>query len=258
MLLPVSSFLPTLLLMSLDTQDDMVKGHPRWHGTSRPKATVTYGQGMPRPPKDFADPIVEISQPSPPPATIRASHSTEVPEQFVANVAFEDSPLVLELGVLVSVGAQARAVRVTVKSTDGSGVTTTMLRKIPIEHVLKAALASAERPMTPRPDLGPDAWQPIKKDGSPSPFIRMQQDSLPASTPREQRQRDHVRRAAAIYAAAVADGSRAPGEAVALQMGYSRSQAARFIRLARSEKYGLLPKIDDETAHSGTSDSDSR
>lgn len=56
---------------------------------------------------------------------------------------------------------------------------------------------------------------------------------------------DRAREAARVYSDAVKRGSRAPAVAVANEMGYSRSQVARYIRRAR--ELGLLSRLENSS-----------
>jgi hypothetical protein len=171
----------------------------------------------------------------------------EVPAWFDAEIKLADFPLTVTITVVIGLGYEAFAKRVELVAADGSAVTTSGIRKVLVDQLVKAAVAEASTPVQRRDELVVSgegaAWETAGPGplGEPGPIFRMTVQPFPATT-RQQRLDERARQAAKIYAAAVNSGSRAPGDAVATEMGYSRSQAARYIRRAR--ELGILPTAD--------------
>jgi predicted DNA-binding protein (UPF0251 family) len=140
-----------------------------------------------------------------------------------------EPPVTLVLDLRIIAGGKPQVVELDVISWAdiGDQITGTILRAIPLDHVVRAAIAHAELPIVAeRGDVEPDAYR----------FF--------PSAPEVPRVIDRAAQAAEIYAQAKQQNSKAPTEAAALEMGVSRSTAARLIREARSR--GLLPGVDKE------------
>lgn len=140
---------------------------------------------------------------------------------FTVNVDWSGRGLVREMKIL----------------TDGpqTGISINLLRRIPVDTLMRFAMGEATRPVTMRLDLSPNAFQLV---GETSDFAWVSggraTDGRGRDTPA-----DRVVQAAEAYKLAVASGSRAPAEYVAHALNYSKATAARDLRLAR--KRGLLP-----------------
>ena len=195
-----------------------------------PGLTTPYLRGMPRSPKDFAvrDVLIQpdVSR------TTRITPTAEVPLAFTAQIEFGEPPLTVTLKIEVSVGGQAQAKKIEISHKDGAPVTTSAMRKVLVDQLVSAALAKASVEVKPLPDVHPYAWESHAFDNVFGPEGVVRIDEGPASV-RQERSDSRAQQAAAIYRAAVAAGSRAPADAVATEMGYSRSQAARYLRRAR-------------------------
>lgn len=168
---------------------------------------------------------------------IRTGETTAVPSLLDAEIHLIDPPVVVRLLIEVADDGRSRVCefQVTPASIRDS-VTTSMLRKLPIDELVRRTLERATRAdLRPRPDIHPGAYQ-LSTDPehqawvSPEPQPGGRGRAVPGS---------RVRRAAEIYQQAVANGDKAPTEAVAREMGYSRPTAARDVRAAR--EMGLLP-----------------
>jgi hypothetical protein len=217
-----------------------------------PRRSGPYRHAMPRAPKDFTVRTIKILDGSLRPK--RIALDVAVPEEFNAQAELEGLPLLVTFRVVVGVGGQPQIKELHLKATEGATVTTSGLHRVLVDQLIKAAVAEASKQVRPRPDVGPgafevpdpDAWDAAFPAPGGVPHARPivvvdVEESLPTGT-RQQRQDERARQAAKIYAAAVNSGSRAPGDAVATEMGYSRSQAARYIKRAR--ELGILPPAD--------------
>jgi hypothetical protein len=166
---------------------------------------------------------------------IRIGRSTAVPEEFTARFSLYEHEVLVFVVVRVDPGGQARILdlRVVVDEA-GETITTTTLRKVLVDQLLRAALSAATTKIEDRPDAHPDI--------EPAPFqIAAGDDRVYWSPPPGAS--DKVAQAADAYREALASGSRAPTAAVAEALGYSRAQASRYIRAARDA--GLLPRLEE-------------
>lgn len=211
-----------------------------------------YRLAMPRAPKDFTVTSVQIQRASSFPRLI--AEGVAAPDRFEAEIEVAELPFSVIVTVMIGFGGEALAKRVEAVAPEDGSVTTSALRKVLVDQLVKAAVSEAafEVKMQPRGaggiSSGSSADAAFVVDGpdpfgGPGPVTYMQPDALPL-TGRQQRQDERARRAAAIFSEAVASGSRAPSDAVAREMGYSRSQAARYIKHAR--ELGLLPALDEK------------
>lgn len=166
----------------------------------------------------------------------RTGEETAVPTRIEAEVYLAEPLVKLRLHVTVDWAGRGLVRELTVV-TDGpqTGVSINLLRRIPVEKVMRFVMSESTVPIVMRPDIGPRAFQVPGDTGdgawiSGGPIEPGRGKNAPA---------DRVARAADAYRQALASGSKAPGEAVAEALGYSRATAARDIREAR--KRGLLP-----------------
>lgn len=219
---------------------------PTRQGTSRPGMAPPYRHPMPRVPKDFTISSIEIEKTAP--VTRLVAPGRAAPSWFDAKVTLGELPLELTITVVIGPGGEPLAKRLDITAQASEVITTSGLRRVLVDQLLKAAVAEASFPVEYvhgiTDDPGAIAYKtpgpgPLGEEG---PIINVDVSGhLPGDT-RQQRQDERARQAAKIYAAAVNSGSRAPGDAVATEMGYSRSQAARYIRRAR--ELGILPPSD--------------
>jgi hypothetical protein len=198
-----------------------------------------YRPVVPRPPKDFD--IEQVStQPTDPTVPIRTGPLTAVPARFSAEVELKQPELRLWMDVRVDqAGARPRLVGLQITSDVRGSITTSLLRRVLVDQLLHAAVEKASKPITPRPEIDPGAFEP---EGAAPDTVWVSPPLLSPgrghATPDER-----ARTAALLYSEAVTRGSRAPAVAVANEMGYSRAQVARYIRRAR--QLGLLPPLGD-------------
>jgi hypothetical protein len=172
---------------------------------------------VPRPPKDFEIAWVSI-EPREPGGYLRTGPDTVVPALFGASFALEKPRAAVMIEVFVGADLRPYVAELTIRANVQTPITTSVLRRVLIDQLLREAMAKAT--VHSRGDL----------------------------TVGQERGRGHVeddaRRAAEIYSEAVASGSRAPAVAVANVMNRSRAQAARYIRRAR--ELGLLPAREEQ------------
>ena len=174
------------------------------------------------------------------------------PSVIVASAELADVGLSLNFAVFVSPGGTFRVRRLTVSAAGSSAaITSRALRTIRLDYLAHEAVRQHEQPVSMLPDHDSGAFQAFQFAadatdpwGSHGNFrdIRNPQDQIWRSSPalgRRLTSREQAEQAARIYTEAVATGSRAPTQAVAAELGYSRSQASRMIRTARD--LGLLP-----------------
>lgn len=183
-----------------------------------------YRQAVAQTPKNFAIERVTVT-PYEPAGRVRTSTSTAVPTRFFATVYLAEPRMVVEMVVRVAVGGQARVTELRIETDPRDSISTTTLRRVLIDPMLRSALAEASIPIDERSEVVSNAY---RAPGTPD-------DSFAADAAD-----DRVRYAAQIYGHALASGSRAPTEAVALEMHVSKATASRHVREAR--KAGLLPK----------------
>ncbi|MFE9601971.1 hypothetical protein [Streptomyces hokutonensis] len=166
---------------------------------------------------------------------VRSSASTAVPSQIRALLHLEEPPVVVQMFITVDAGARAliREIAVSPQAVDVA-ITTSLLRRVPVDYLLRYALEKASVTAKGRPDIHEGAFQ-LNSDpehqawvSPPPPSVGRGHD-VPL---------DRVQRAAEVYKQALASGSRSPGMEVAAAMGYSRATAARDIRQARER--GLI------------------
>jgi hypothetical protein len=192
---------------------------------------------MPREPKDVKITTVHVDEPQQA-GLIRTGPDTAVPSRFTASIYLQQPELTVSLYVIVDqAGTRPRVVDARLQVDVRASITTTLMRRVLVDQLLKAALDAATVRVEGRPDIHPGAFMATgdPKDQawvSPPPRSSAHGDAA---------LRDRAREAARIYSDAVMRGSRAPAVAVANEMGYSRAQVARYIRRAR--ELGLLPPL---------------
>lgn len=193
---------------------------------------VPYVRGMARQPKNFAIESVRVS-PYEPAARVRIGPTAYVPRRFFATIVLTEPRAEVEMVVRVSAFGQASATEIKIETAPHESITTSTLRRILIDPMLRAAVAKATLPAEPVGD-SPTTFRTVEGDLWSSP---------PVGTD------ERVVAAARIYTEAKAARNRAPTEAVAAALGYSRAQAARYVKRARET--GLLPKLQDKPSKSG-------
>ncbi|MFJ9903949.1 hypothetical protein ACIRVK_13760 [Streptomyces sp. NPDC101152] len=168
---------------------------------------------------------------------VKTGPDTAVPSRFDVRIDLADPDLTIAMTITVGSGGRALVREFAVSPRDFSAtVTTRMLRKIPLERLLRASLENVTRKAIARPDIHPDAFQ-MPGDPESQAWVSPQ----PGAGRGREVPKDRIARAAEVYKQALASGNRAPAEAVAEAMHYSRATAARDIRAARER--GLLPPV---------------
>lgn len=172
------------------------------------------------------------------------------PSLITARADLEDIGLVVTFALRVASGGTHHVMSLDVRPR-GMGnqpaITARALRAIRLDQLAREAVTQLERPVVMRPDHAYGAFQiiddPDRIWASHGHLrdITNPEDLIWVSRPvpgHQRTPREQAEIAAQLYTQAVADGSRAPTQAVADQLGYSRSQASRMIRTARD--LGLL------------------
>lgn len=175
------------------------------------------------------------------------------PSLIIANAELADVGLLVSFTVRVANGGTIRVHRLNVQPLDmtsaNPAITSRALRSIRLDELARQSVRELEQPVSMREDYAEGAFQmtadPDRIWASTMHMKDVQnpQDMLWVSRPvpgRRRTSREQAELAARVYAEAVDSGSRAPTQAVANELGYSRSQASRMIRTARD--LGLLGK----------------
>lgn len=197
-----------------------------------------YRRGVARQPVDFE--IGTVYTETDADATVRISATEAVPRTFIARIALERPKLEVELEVwMVQPGNRAVVRKLLVVANTATPVTTTTLRRVLVDPLLRAAVQAAAVPVTPRPDAHPLAFQVPGQQGTayvgppPPRTDRGRRDTADAN----------AETAARIYKQAVMLGSRTPAKDVVAAMApVSRAQVARYLRRAREELKILAPR----------------
>jgi hypothetical protein len=168
----------------------------------------------------------------------RVSEETAVPTRIVATLYTADPLLKLDLSVQVDWAGRG-IVRELNVLTDGpqTGISISLLRRIPVDTLMRFAMAQASVPIRLRPDIQAGAFQ-LQSEPENSPTAWVSGGPLEPGRGRDTPP-DRIARVAEIYKDAVANGSRSPVDMVVKMMGYSSATASRDLKEAR--KRGLLP-----------------
>lgn len=169
---------------------------------------------------------------------VRTGAETAVPTRILASALIPEPAIEISMFIQVDGGGRARVRQFEVVAGDlNTAVTTSLLRRLPVDALVREALNSATRTVRPRPDVNPHAFQ-VPGDPDNQAWV----SRAPARTQRGKKvPEDRVARAARVYLRALREGSNAPAEVVAKELGYSRATAARDIRAARERNPPLLP-----------------
>jgi hypothetical protein len=163
-------------------------------------------------------------------------HGVAAPSTVHAAVKLAEFGFAVTLQIRVDVGGTIRVAEMGIHARETptyGAITSRSLRSIRLDQIARDAVRQLEYRVSMREDVAPGAFQQATDE--PNTYWVPGSGQVPGRrrTPREQ-----AEEAARIYAEAVASGSRAPTNAVADALGYSRSQASRMIRTARD--LGLL------------------
>jgi hypothetical protein len=166
----------------------------------------------------------------------RVSEETAVPTLIKATLYTAEPLLKLDIRIQVDWAGRGTVRELTVL-TDGpqTGVSISLLRRIPVDTLMRFAMTQASVPAKLRPDIGPGAFQ-VPGDAADSAWVSggPLEPGRGKNTPT-----DRIARVAEIYKDALANGSRSPAEVVTSVMGYSSATTSRDLKEAR--KRGLLP-----------------
>ncbi|MFD5508294.1 hypothetical protein ACFWIB_11020 [Streptomyces sp. NPDC127051] len=197
---------------------------------------------MPREPKEAT--ITNcLVQPDRTAGWVRTAGGSAVPTRMQALLHLDDPRVAVRLEIAVSPGGRALVRNIEVTPLGGSAsITTTLLRKVPVDFLMRAALDWTTVQTRDRPDIEGDAFQLV---GAPDDMAWVSPMPPPSGRGREVPE-ERVARAAEAYQQALASGSKSPAEDVAAVMGYSRATAARDLRAAREK--GLLASPEDSRA----------
>lgn len=186
---------------------------------------------MPQRPKNFRIARLEVTPASPSPARVRTGPDAAAPARFTAAVQLAAPDLHVDVDILVTPGGLPAVQRLTVWASPTTALTSSSLRQVLLDPVVRAAVAAASEPTAERPDLMPGAFQ-VEGDPEGQAWV-----SAPAGAD------GRVRQVARLYNEALSAGSKAPALDVSETVHISRSQAARYIRKAR--ELGLIPPVGD-------------
>lgn len=181
---------------------------------------------VPRAPKNLRIDSVTIERLSPE-AYLPAGPDNAVPVSFEAHFQLGEPPAAVRIEVFVTPDHGPVVLELGIRSNTATPVTTSMLRQVPVDQLLREAMTAAAVPASVR-----EEWLASLPSGT----------TATTAEPGVNTPADHdAHTAAQIYSEAVASGSKAPAVVVGHRMGRSRAQAARYIRRAR--ELGLLPPL---------------
>lgn len=198
---------------------------------------------MARPPKDvrIAGAFVTPGERA---GWVRTGATTAVPSQIVAQLHLVEPSVEVKMFIAVDAGARAEIREFAVSPRNkATAISNSLLRRIPIDYLMRAALERASVTVAERSDIQPGAFQ---LPGDPEHQAWVSPPPPPEAGRGQQMSPERVQKAAEVYRQALATGSRSPGMVVAETLHYSRATAARDIRLARER--GLLPADDANAA----------
>lgn len=218
---------------------------------------------MPREPKagTFVVEHAEVDPPTSYMTWMMVDQDTAVPMRFSARFLLSQPLFVVSMdlameGIRPAV-RRIEAVRGRVNErglivdTEG-GITTTNLRQILVDRLVRLAVEKVRQPIERLPEesraalirggAAPDFAARFTSNAFRIPGVtppgQYQFSPPPAAHSERQSTRDRVVEAAQHYRQAIANGSRAPGKDVAIAMGMSTSQVSRYLKSARDA--GLL------------------
>lgn len=218
---------------------------------------------MPREPKagTFVVDGVDVDLPHTHMWWVMVDQATAVPTRFSARFSLSEPLFVVAMDLAMEgirpVVRRIEAVRGRLDArgiivdTEG-GITTTNLRQILVDRLVRLAVEKVRQPIEQLPE---EAREQLIRGGAAPEFAdRFTANAfrIPGVTPPGQYQfsprppahtersstRDRVAEAAQHYRQAIENGSHAPGKDVAIAMGVSTSQASRYLKSARDK--GLL------------------
>jgi hypothetical protein len=186
---------------------------------------------MPQRPKTFTIGRVQI-HPHERTAQIRTGPRTAAPSRFSAIIQTKAPDLEIAVAIVLEEGGTPVVEELVVHPSPGTRLSSTTLRGLLLDPVVRSAVQAASRPVIERPDVHRNAFQIKGEPGENQAWV-----SVPAGAD------ERVQQVARLYREALAAGSRAPAEEAAKAVNISRAQVARYIRRARAA--GLLPPVAD-------------
>lgn len=190
---------------------------------------------MPRPPKNFEIGAIKIDE-LVPTGYLPVGPDTAIPTRFHAELTLTQPEATVMIEVAVGSDRRPTVRALKIKGSVTRPVTTSLTRHILVDQLLQAAMRHAVVPSAVREhwleSLPPGTLPADRGEAEPTPVPDLGRRDLAEY---------RARRAARIYADALAEGSRKPAVAVATVMNRSRGQAARYIRKAR--ELGLLAPL---------------
>ena len=156
-----------------------------------------------------------------------AGPDTAVPVNFEAHFLLEEPNAAVRIEVFVTADVGPVVVELNIRSATRTPVTTSVLRQVLVDQLLREAMTAAAVPASVREEWL--ATVPPNQTATTTEPTEHTQADLDAHT------------AAQLYSEAVASGSKSPAVVVGNTMGKSRAQVARYIRRAR--ELGLLPPL---------------
>lgn len=196
---------------------------------------------------------------------------TAVPTWFKATIQLERPLFLVTINISMELGRPVvRKLEVTpgrrnsegtFSAPRGEGITTTNLRQLLIDRLVRAAVEKAKRPAT---SAHREVSSALRGSGVPAAAadelaraaFNVGGDDLTTTVARialtplagrgRETPKDRIVKAATIYRNAVAAGSKSPVKDVGIALNYSTSQASRYLAAARAD--GLLDGVDDGQA----------
>ena len=167
---------------------------------------------MARQPKDFQIAWVSPVEPLEPVTYLRTGSDTAIPTRFRASIAVAVPKVAVGMEVATGADLEPRICELVIRTNAQRPITTSRLRQVLVDQLLRAAVQEAEVPVSSLPEGALAGSATVLAAG---------------------KDEDSASVAARIYRQAVTSGNPAPAQAVASAMGKSRAQVARYIRKAR-------------------------
>ena len=169
----------------------------------------------------------------------RVSEETAVPTRIEATVYMASPLLRLDLKIWVDWAGRGLVHQMTVLTdSPQTGINITLLRRIPVDTLMRYAMAQSSVPIRLRPDIAPGGFQLKHEPENGTAWVSA--GPLEPGRGRDA-QPDRILQAAEIFKDAQARGHRSPVEAVVNALHYSRATAQRDLKEAR--KRGLIPPV---------------
>lgn len=161
---------------------------------------------------------------------IRTGPKVAAPSHFKASIELKAPPMRVILWVRLDGGAAPVVEELALRPAPGSPLTSTTLRLVLLDPLIRAVVKKASRPVIERPDVAPGAFQ-VKGGDQRHAWV-----SVPPGAD------ERVLQIASLYNQALSAGSHSPAADAAAAVRLSRAQVARYVRRARA--VGLIPPVD--------------